>query len=79
MILLKYVPVKNTYYADTEFVRYGIALLDISEQPPAILRTAADLATDALTARALADKCNRENVSFGELSAMIEEFVSGKV
>ena len=75
-MILKYVPVKNTYYDDMEFVRYGIAALDISEWPAIVLRTAADLTSDACTALALADKCNRENVSFCEMSAVIEDFIS---
>lgn len=75
-MILKYVPVKNTYYDDTEFVRYGIAALDVSERPAIVLRTAADLTSDAFTALALADKCNRENVSFCEMSAVIEDFIS---
>ena len=77
-MLLKYVPVKNTYYDDMEFVRYGIAALDISERPAIVLRTAADLTSDAFTALALADKCNRENVSFCEMCAVIEDFISKK-
>lgn len=75
-MILKYVPVKNTYYDDTEFVRYGIAALDVSDLPAIVLRTAADLTSDACTALALADKCNRENVSFCEMSAVIEDFIS---
>ncbi len=75
-MILKYVPVKNTYYDDMEFVRYGIAALDVSERPTIVLRTAADLTSDAFIALALADKCNRENVSFCEMCAVIEDFIS---
>ncbi len=73
---LKYVPVKNTYYDDIEFVRYGIAALDVSERPALVLRTAADLTSNAFTALALADKCNRENISFCEMCDVIENFIS---
>ena len=75
-MLLKYVLVKNIYYDEMEFVRYGIAALDVSEQPALVLRTAADLTSDVYTALALADKCNRENVLFCEMSDVIEGFIS---
>ena len=72
----KYILVKNIYYDDTQFIRYGIAVLDIFDTPPAVIRTAADLTGDAFTAQALANKCNSENISLTDLDAIIDEFLS---
>lgn len=73
---VKYILVKNIYYEDIEFIRYGIAVLDISDTPPAVIRTVADLTGDAFTAQALANKCNAENLSLTALDAIIDEFLS---
>lgn len=72
----KYILVKNVYYGDREFVRYGIALLDISEQPPTVIYTASDLTGDPLAAQELAEKCNTENTLLSELDSIIDEFLS---
>lgn len=72
----KYILVKNIYYDDTQFIRYGIAVLDISDTPPIVIRTVADLVGDAFTAQALANKCNAENISLTALDAIIDEFLS---
>lgn len=76
MIPYKYVLVKNTYCGDTEFVRYGIAALDITELPPIVIRTVADLTGDIATAQALAIKCNVNNAPACELDEIIDEFLS---
>ncbi|MBO5402631.1 MAG: hypothetical protein J6A85_05630 [Clostridia bacterium] len=76
MILHKYILVKNVYFGDTEFVRYGIAALDITELPPIVIRTVADLTGDLATAQALAIKCNTNNTPTCELDEIIDEFLS---
>ena len=72
----KYILVKNIYYEYIQFIRYGIAVLDVSDTTPAVIRTVADLTGDASTAQALANKCNFENISLTDLDAIIDEFLS---
>lgn len=76
MMRYKYILVKNIYYEETEFTRFGIAVLDISDGSRAVIRTAADLTKDIFTAQALADKCNTDNISISELDTIIDEFLS---
>lgn len=76
MIHYKYIPVKSIYCNDEDFIRYGIAAIDTTDDPPTVIYTAADLAGNSIKTRKLAEKCNREKLSIDKLEAVIEDFLS---
>lgn len=73
----EYVPVKNIYYMDNEtLTRYGIAVIDNTDQDKVIIYTFSDLCADIANIRILADKCNASQPEIMQFEEMIEDYLS---